>query len=137
MNIFFLDIFDQIILVNSIGHKVQWIWSLRNQPLYRPTDKEKEIATEVKVWNIGIWKMQPIILILLQSLSLLNFKMCDMRASAQWFQSLHRAFRAERYILNNSPGIDWGFAAHNTVSIFPWEISSAISCITLVKLFIK
>ena len=56
---------------------------------------------------------------------------------AQWFQSLHRAFRAERYILNNSPGIDWGFAAHNTVSIFPWEISSAISRITLVKLFIK
>ena len=61
----------------------------------------------------------------------------NVKIRTQWFQSLHRAFRAERYILNNSPGIDWGFAAHNTVSIFPWEISSAISRITLVKLFIK
>ena len=64
VNIYLFDIFDQIILVNSIGHKVLWIWGLRNQPSYRSTDKEKEIGTEVKVWNIGIWKMQPLILIL-------------------------------------------------------------------------
>ena len=66
-----------------------------------------------------------------------NLKYLCYQHEPQWFQSLHRAFRAERYILNNSPRIDWGFAAHNTVSIFPWEISSAISRITLVKLFIK
>ena len=46
--------------------------------------------------------------------------------STQWFQLLHRAFQVERYILNNSPEIDWRFAAHNTVSIFPCRISSAI-----------